>query len=283
MIERGYLKVATGIEKEPDWLELWEHGAPLREGEGSEDRPAIKPFLINRPEERPSGCIIVCPGGAYTRRAGHEADPIAQWLNGIGLSAVVLRYRVQPYRHPCPLLDAQRAIRYVRHRAAEWNLDPARIGILGFSAGGHLASTAAVHFDRGDPEAEDPIDRHSCRPDAQVLCYPVITFKEFGHRGSMYNLLGPEPNEELVQLLSNDGHVSKDTPPAFIWHTADDQAVPMENAMVMSMALRANRVPHELHVFESGRHGLGLSGELPDVAAWTKLCERWLDRLGMMK
>lgn len=264
------------------WLELWEHGAPLAQGNGDEDRPALLPFLLERPDGEPTGCIVVCPGGGYGMRANHEGEPIARWLNSIGLSAVVLRYRVSPYRHPCPLLDAQRAIRYVRATAADWKIDPERVGILGFSAGGHLASSASVHFDEGDPEAEDAIDRQSCRPDAQILCYPVISYSA-GHTGSFFNLLGQEPDEALLEQLSSDRQVKANTPPAYIWHTADDEIVPLDNVLLMSKGLRAKGIPHELHVFESGKHGLGLAERQPDVAEWTKLCERWLIRLGMIR
>ncbi|WP_127585044.1 alpha/beta hydrolase [Paenibacillus koleovorans] len=266
-----------------DWLHLWtENEIPHRNGEGEEDTPAIMSFLLDAPNEGRRACVVVCPGGGYFLRAGHEGEPIARWLNSIGLSAVVLRYRVQPYRYPSALRDAQRAIRYVRNEAEAWGIDPEKIGILGFSAGGHLAANASVDNDQGQPEAADPIERHSSRPDFQVLCYPVISFGDaFGHKGSMYNLLGEEPDPELAEFLSLERRVTPETPPAFLWHTADDAGVLADNSYAMAMALRANQVAHELHVFENGKHGLALSEELPDVAEWTKLCERWLARRGM--
>jgi acetyl esterase/lipase len=182
------------------------------------------------------------------------------------------------------LLDAQRAIRYIRHQAREWNLDPDRIGILGFSAGGHLASSAAVHYNEGQEDAIDPVERYSSKPNVQVLCYPVITFGEqYVHQGSMRNLLGEEPEEALREHLSSEKHVTEDTAPAFIWHTADDRGVVPENSMIHTMALLAKKVPTELHVFEHGRHGLGILNEIPDVLVWTELCERWLIRRGMIQ
>jgi acetyl esterase/lipase len=267
-----------------EWIELWQEGAPYTKGTGPEDRPAVKPYILNRADGNPSACIVVCPGGGYSGRAAHESDPIAQWLNSIGVSAVVLRYRVKPYQHPCPLLDAQRAIRYVRHQADAWNIDANRVGVLGFSAGGHLASSVSVHYDDGQENAADPIEQYSSKPNVQVLCYPVITFDgDFSHKGSRLNLLGEEPDEALIQLLSSEKQVTEDTPPAFIWHTADDRGVVPENSLILAMALLAKKVPHEMHIFEHGRHGLGILNEIPDVQVWTELCERWLIRQGMME
>jgi acetyl esterase/lipase len=263
------------------WIEvtylLWPEGAPLAVGITDEDQPALTPYLV---EGRGNGAVIVCPGGGYARRAEHEGEPIAQWLNQLGVSAFVLRYRVAPYRHPAPLLDAQRAIRYVRYHADEWGIDANKIGILGFSAGGHLTSSVGTHYDLGNPEAVDPVDQQSCRPDALVLCYPVVSMKPpFGHEGSRNNLLGAEPEESLVELMSNETQVTADTPPTFMWHTSDDPVV-VENSLLFASALSRNKVPFDLHVYEKGKHGLGLATGDDHVGTWTDICGLWLKRIG---
>ncbi|WP_207952113.1 alpha/beta hydrolase [Paenibacillus turpanensis] len=257
-------------------IELWPEGAPFAQGSGEEDRPAITPYLVEGSE--PTAAVIVCPGGGYARRAAHEGEPIAQWLNTLGISAFVLRYRVAPYRHEATLGDAQRAIRYVRSRAKEWNIDAGRVGILGFSAGGHLASSAGTHYDSGQAESEDPVERESCRPNLMVLCYPVISFGEYRHEGSLTNFLGEEPSEELVRLFSNELQVTADTPPTFLWHTGDDASVPVENSLLLAAALSKHNVPFELHSYTSGRHGLGLAQTHPEAQTWPDLCARWLRR-----
>jgi len=257
---------------------LWPEGTPNALGQDAEDIPTLVPYLVDGGERTPA--IVVCPGGGYARRAEHEGEPVALWLNSLGISAFVVHYRVAPYRHPNPLSDAQRAIRTVRHRAGEWNIDPNRVGILGFSAGGHVASSAGTHFDAGRPGAADPIERESSRPDLLVLCYPVISFGEYAHKGSLGNLLGAEPDDALVELLSNEKQVTELTPPTFLWHTADDVAVPVENSLLFASALSRSKVPFELHVFESGRHGLGLAEDQPGVSAWTDVCATWLRKRG---
>lgn len=254
---------------------LWPNGAPYAIGTEPEDCPSITPYLLESNQQSP--CIIVCPGGGYSMRAAHEGEPIAKWLNQNGISSVVLNYRVNPYKHPSPLLDIQRAIRTIRFKAKEWNIDPQRIGVLGFSAGGHLAATVGTHYDLGTPTSEDPIERESSRPDLMVLCYAVISMIEFPHNK---NLLGENPTEELRLLLSNEKHVTPDTPPAFLWITADDSAVPVENNLMFGTALSENKVPFELHIFESGRHGLGLATDNPNIKPWTQLCELWLKKQG---
>jgi acetyl esterase/lipase len=209
---------------------------------------------------------------------------VALWLNGLGLSAFVLRYRTTPYHHPYPMLDGQRAIRLVRARAREFGLDPGRIGMLGFSAGGHLVSTVGTHFGPGNPEAQESVEQVSSRPDALVLCYPVITFGTHRHDGSRTNLLGSEnPPAALVKLLSNELQVTPQTPPAFLWHTANDEAVPVENSLLFAGALSRNQVPFELHVFADGRHGLNLAKKYPGPSLWTKACENWLEEIGFIK
>ena len=240
--------------------------------------PVVIPFLL--PGAGPHPLVVVCPGGGYGGRAPHEADPIAEWLNRAGVSALVLHYRVAPYRHPVPWGDAQRAIRLARANAATWRLDPARIGILGFSAGGHLACTAGVHHDPGQPAAADPVERQSSRPDLMILCYPVISLHEFGHTGSMHNLLGQPTDEKLREHLSLHRRAGATTAPAFIWHTADDAGVPAMNALMLAQALAVNKVPYALHVFPKGHHGLGLAPNDAHVSQWTRLCELWLRSRG---
>jgi acetyl esterase/lipase len=258
-------------------IELWSKDDGAIEEAGRSESPHLIPFLLTG-NHLP--CVIVCPGGGYQRLAQHEGEPVAEWLNSIGISAFVLKYRVAPHRHPTPLNDAKRAIRIVRSRAAEWGVDPNRIGILGFSAGGHVACSAGTHYDLGDAGASDPIERISSRPDLMVLCYPVISFGEHAHQGSVHSLLGDEPTDELKRYYSNQLQVTPDTPPAFLWHTADDASVPVENSLMFASALSRNGVPFDLHCYESGRHGLGLATEHAEAFAWTKTCELWLRRRG---
>lgn len=256
---------------------LWPQGAPLSMGEPVESGPALYFFPAGGTE--PAGAIIICPGGGYGFKAEHEGAPVAEWLNSLGIHAFVLDYRVHPYRHPAPLLDAQRAIRLVRSQARAWNVRPDRVGILGFSAGGHLASTAGTRYDLGVPHAADPIDRESCRPDAMVLCYPVITMGETGHPGSRENLLGPDADPQLIEALSNERHVTEDTPPAFLWHTAEDD-VKVENSLQFALSLSRKAIPFDLHVYDKGPHGLGLAKSDPYVGGWTAQCGKWLKKLG---
>lgn len=257
---------------------LWPEGAPGAKGDTPEDEPRITPYLVKG--DGPLACVIVCPGGGYGGRAPHEAGPVAQWLNSVGVSAFVLDYRVAPYKHPIPLGDAQRAIRTVRARAKEWRIDPKRIGILGFSAGGHLAGSAATLFDAGKPDADDPVERHGSRPDAAILCYPVLTFGEKRHDGSMVNLIGKDPDEKLRHMLSLENSVTRQTPPTFLWHTSDDGGVPVENSLLFAEALHRNGVLFALHVFPHGGHGMGLAQNDPIVGQWTALCAGWLKEIG---
>lgn len=259
-------------------LLLWPMGTPNALGKEAEDVPTLVPYLVEG--EAPTAAVVVCPGGGYARRADHEGEPIALWLNSLGISAFVVHYRVAPYQHPNPLSDAQRAIRIVRGKAREWNIDPARVGILGFSAGGHLASASGTHYDNGLPNAEDPIEREGCRPDLLVLCYPVVSLISYPHMGSRTNLLGDPADPQLVELLSSENQVTEQTPPTFLWHTADDAAVPVENSLMFASALSRHKVPFELHVYESGRHGLGLAADQVGVRAWTDACAIWLAKQG---
>ncbi|MDB5388391.1 MAG: alpha/beta hydrolase [Planctomycetaceae bacterium] len=269
----------------PTELELWPNGAPGAVGQESVDKPTLTVFLP--PEGKANGsAIVICPGGGYGHLAvGHEGKDVGAWLNSHGITAFMLKYRLAPrYRHPAPLQDAQRAIRTVRARAVEWKLDPQRIGILGFSAGGHLASTAGTHFDSGNAEAQDPIDKASCRPDLLILCYPVISLNSsFTHVGSRNNLLGMTPDAKLVENLSNEKQVTRETPPTFLFHTSADTGVPPENSVVFYMALRAKGVPGEMHIYEKGGHGVGLAANDPVLSTWPVRCAAWMDARGFLK
>ena len=209
---------------------------------------------------------------------------MAEWVNTLGVAGFVLRYRIAPrYHHPAPITDAQRAIRMVRSRAKEWKIDSQRIGIIGFSAGGHLASTAGTHFDDGDPRATDPVDRVSCRPDFMILCYPVISFTTtYTHVGSRRNLLGKDPDPKLVENLSNEKQVTPRTPPTFLFHTDADKTVPAENSVLFYLALRKAGVPAEMHIYEPGRHGVGLAPKDPVLSTWPGRCTAWMKRRGLL-
>ncbi len=267
---------------------LWPNGAPGTLGTADKDIPTLTPFLPV-PEKASGAAIVVCPGGGYGGLAGHEGKDYALWLNELGIAAFVLKYRLGSggYRHPIMLQDAARAIRTVRARAEEWKLDPKRIGVMGSSAGGHLASTIMTHFDAGDANSADPIEKVSSRPDIGILCYAVISMTdELTHGGSKQNLLGKNPDAELVKLLSNELQVTKDTPPAFIWHTADDGAVKVENSLQFALALRKNAVPFSLHVYPNGRHGLGLGAPIDkpeNRLPWVGECALWLKQMGFVK
>lgn len=265
---------------------LWPSGAPGALGNASNDIPTLTAYLP--PVDKASGAaIVVCPGGGYGGLAGHEGQDYALYLNQHGVSAFVLRYRLgsQGYRHPRMLEDAQRAIRIVRARAAEWKVDPKRVGIMGSSAGGHLASTAVTHFDAGKPDAADAVERQSSRPDLGILCYAVITMGPNTHQGSKDNLLGKTPAPELVELLSNEKQVTKDTPPCFLWHTAEDKAVKVENSLDFAAALQRNGVPFDLHVYQKGRHGIGLADKppFPNPHPWARDLIFWLKEQGFVK
>lgn len=234
------------------------------------------------------GGVIVCPGGGYHTLAAHEGEPMARWLNRAGLSAFVLRYRVAPHRYPAPLEDLSRAVRLVRSRADEFAIRGDKIAVLGFSAAGHLVTALATHFDAGDPAADEAIDRTSSRPDAVIAGYPVTSVETFRHEEFLTNLLGEERSPEVLHDLSNEHHVTPDTPPVFLWHTAEDETVPVEQSLLFARALIQAGVPFELHVFPHGAHGLGLGdgssfvGRSGHVAQWTTLCEAWLRLLGFM-
>ncbi len=239
-------------------------------GQAPKDIPTLTMFYP--PTDRATGAaIIVCPGGGYTHLAPHEGAPVSQWLNTLGITSAVLKYRLgsDGYHHPVEMEDIQRAIRIFRSNAQEWKIDPSRIGVLGFSAGGHLASTAATHFDDGDTSAADPIDRVGCRPDIALLIYPVIMMNSaLAHSGSRKALLGDNPDPSLLDLLSNEKQVTAKTPPCFLVATADDATVPVQNSIEFALACKENKVPFELHIFEHGRHGFGLGGTDPALSTW---------------
>ena len=250
-----------------DRIYLWPGVAPYTEGCDGQPQPSIMPY----PVADSRGAVVVCPGGGYANKAAHEGEPIARMLNEAGISAYVLDYRVNPCPHEAPLSDALRAIRVVRSMGYE------KVGILGFSAGGNLCACAGTLYTPGDPDAEDPIERISSRPDAFVPCYAVISLYTYTHAGSRRNLLGEmQGNNQLAKHYSAELNVTPDTPPCFMWHTASDGAVPVENSLNMALALHRYNIPFELHIFPDGRHGLGLAEGNPSVSQWTKLCQNWL-------
>lgn len=263
---------------------LWTGDVPGALGKEDTDKPSLTVYTA--PGDKANGAaVVVCPGGGYGHLAmDHEGKQIAEWLNSKGVAAFILKYRLAPrYHHPAPLTDAQRAIRLVRARADEWHVDPHRIGIWGFSAGGHLASTAATHFDKGNGQSDDPVDRVSCRPDFAILCYPVITLQPpYAHMGSRNNLLGKDPEPALVESLCNDKHVSKETPPTFLMHTNADSGVLPENSVLFYLALRKHGVPAELHIYEKGPHGVGLGTKDKVLSTWPDRLAAWLEGRGIL-
>ncbi len=280
------LIACSAMAERPNRELLWPLGAPGAKGDTPKDMPAI---TIYSPAEDTVGgsAVVICPGGGYGGLSmAHEGDDVATWLNSLGVTGIVLEYRMSRggYTHPIPLQDAQRAIRMVRSRAKELHLNPSRIGIMGFSAGGHLASTVGTHFDKGNPEATDPVDKVGCRPDFMILCYPVIAFGEpYTHKGSQRNLIGNNPSMELVSSLSNEKQVMADTPPTFLFHTDGDKLVPPENSISFYLALRKAKVPAELHVYRTGGHGRGLAREIPGTRDWSKACEQWMLGQGLIQ
>ena len=266
---------------------LWPEGAPGALGKEDKDIPTLTPYCPD-PAKATGAAIVVCPGGGYGGLAPHEGDHYARFLNEQGVAAFVLKYRLGPsgYHHPAMLQDAARAVRTVRARAGEWKLDPKRVGIMGSSAGGHLASTLLTHFDTGKPDAADPTERQSSRPALGILCYAVISMGDVGHRGSRNNLLGPNPSPDLIQELSNELHVTKDTPPCFLWHTYEDSGVKVENSLQFAEALQRAKVPFDLHVYQKGPHGLGLGTREWNPAQrhpWTRDLVFWLQEQGFVK
>ncbi|MFO1064102.1 MAG: alpha/beta hydrolase [Pirellulales bacterium] len=264
---------------DPQIVRLWEGDAPGATGKEAKDIPQLQIYALEK-QSKPTAALVILPGGGYGGLAiDHEGHQIARWANSLGMSAFICEYRHRGkgYGHPNPMLDAQRAVRTVRAEAAKWNVDPNRIGIIGFSAGGHLASTVLTHFDDGQTDAKDSIDRVSSRPDFGILCYAVIDLDQpHTHKGSQKNLLGENPDPELVKSLTNSIQVTERTPPTFLWSTEDDTVVPVENSLRFYSAMAQKKVPGELHVLPHGRHGLGLAPDSPHVAQWVGLCRNWL-------
>jgi acetyl esterase/lipase len=279
--------VFSGLAQPTNTFPLWKADAPGALGKDDKDIPTLTPY---RPDaSRASGAaIVICPGGGYGMLASHEGKDYALWFNELGITAFVLKYRLGSagYHHPVMLQDAARAVRTIRAYASEWGLDPNRIGIIGSSAGGHLASILLTHFDGGDPGATDSIERQSSRPNLGILCYAVITMGHFTHQGSKDNLLGKDPPEDLVRLLSNELQVTNETPPCFIWHTWEDKAVAMENSMQFAEALRKASVAFDLHVYLKGAHGIGLGSNAFEPGKrhpWTSDCAYFLKTRGFAK
>lgn len=257
---------------------LWPNGAPLTNNESAFEGPSITAFLAEQTQS--NAAVIVCPGGGYQGKAAHEGEPIAKWLNEIGIHAFVLDYRVagEGYHHPCALLDVQRAVRTVKHNAGQWGINPDKIAVLGFSAGGHLAAMSGVYWNVNVLDPADDIDLLSARPDRLILCYPVITDGQLGHQGSFDNFVGTHP--EYAEQFALDRSVASDTPASFIWHTSDDASVDVRNSLLFAAALREHEVLFDLHVYEHGRHGMGLAADDEHVGTWTEACRIWLRKNG---
>jgi len=278
-------------------IPLWPDGAPGALGTKSNDIPTITPYLSegtnatglpHQSNATAGAALVICPGGAYSHLAPHEGNDYALWLNQHGVTCFVLKYRLgsSGYHYPAEFEDVARAMRWVRAHADDYKIDPKRIGIIGSSAGGHLASTLMTHFDSGDTNSTDPVERQSSRPDIGILCYPVITMGEFTHKGSHDMLLGTNPPPELVKLLSNELQVTTNTPPCFIWQTFEDKTVPVENSLMFAEALRKNHVPFDLHIYQKGGHGMGLGDRTPPFShphPWTADCLFWLKLQGFVK
>lgn len=261
---------------------LWESGkVPYFHSSYEQNEPSLTPYLLHNGKK--NGCVIVCPGGGYGFKSAHECGPIAEKINSYGVSAMTLDYRVAPYQYPAITEDILRAIRYVRYHAEELQIDPHKIAVLGFSAGGHLANSALCAFDYGREDG-DEIDRVSSRPDAVILCYAVISLGRYTHEGTRTNLIGGLANEKELEIrLSGELQVREDTPPCFLWHTAEDTAVPVQNAIQLYQALCEKKIFSELHVFPYGPHGLGLAESFPHVAQWADLLGNWLLLMGFKK
>lgn len=261
---------------------LWPNGAPDAVGTDTLDQPSLMVFPAPRTSAN-GAAVVIFPGGGYSHLAMEkEGTRIAAWLNTLGVNAFVVTYRLGPrYHHPTMLYDAQRAIRTVRARAGEWGVDTARVGVMGFSAGGHLASTLSTHADAGAPH--DAVDRLHALPNFQILMYPVITMRApSAHKGSRTQLLGDAPTERMVDSLSNEVQATAKTPPTFIVHATDDRVVPVENSLMFYAALRAANVPAELHVFQKGGHGFGMAPDDPALAMWMPLCAAWMRSRGLL-
>ncbi|MBR6807442.1 MAG: alpha/beta hydrolase [Clostridia bacterium] len=269
-------------------IKLWENGTPYYDESFGQSETYLTPHIVPETLDengnvKKTGAVIVCAGGGYEFRADHEGNPVARFFNQYGISSFNLAYRFAPYNYYAIRADINRAVRWVRYNADKYNIDPEKIAVLGFSAGGHLATMGVTQYDRGLDDG-DEVDRTSCRPDAGILCYPVVTLEsDYTHRGSRNNLLDgiEEPlYSELIHKLSGQNAVTEDTPPIFLYHNADDECVPVENSINMATALSAKKIPFEFHVFEKGEHGGGLYDWLEGTRQWPHLAANWLKRLG---
>lgn len=277
--------MAIAQEGSSETLLLWPDGAPNAKGSAEVDKPTMTVFLPEKSKANGTG-VVIYPGGGYVHLAMEkEGYKVARWLNELGVAAFVVKYRLgERYHHPSQINDAQRAIRMVRANADKWGVQKQRLGILGFSAGGHLTSTAGTHFDMGDPSASTVIDRQSSRPNFMVLIYPVVTMeRDYTHGGSRHFLLGDSPDQELVDYLSNEKQVTEQTPPTFIVHGSNDTAVPVQNSLQFYQALLEHDVPAEMHLFEDGPHGFGLAPDDPELSVWPELCEHWMRSRGLIE
>ncbi|HYW96189.1 MAG TPA: alpha/beta hydrolase [Bacteroidales bacterium] len=269
-----------------DSIVIFPDGAPGAKGNSPKDIPTLTVF---RPDNPNGAAVVICPGGGYVALAiDKEGYKFARWFNERGVTAFVLKYRldtwdVKGYTYPAQFDDATRAMRLVRSQAGKYGIDPSKIGIMGFSAGGHLASTVGTHFDYGNPDAQDVIERYSSRPDFMILAYPVISMTTpYTHRFSRKVLIGEDLNKDLAWYLSSELQVTTFTPPTFLFHTDADNTVPAENSMLFYQALRKVHVPAEIHIFEHGHHGVGLAKDDPALSVWPLLLENWLKGRGLM-
>ncbi|MDG2359080.1 MAG: alpha/beta hydrolase [Planctomycetaceae bacterium] len=282
-----FMPAETAFAVGPEALPLWPEGAPNAQGSEESDTPTLRVYL---PQELDGGKatgtgVVICPGGGYGILAmDHEGHQLAKWFQKKGVAGFVLRYRHAPkYRHPVPMEDAQRAIRYVRANAVKLGVDAGRVGIMRFSAGGHLSSTVATHFDTGNPEAKDPVDRESCRPDFAALCYPVVSLTApYAHKGSGRNLFGPDVDQKKLESLSNDKHVTAETPATFLFHTAEDKSVDAQNSIAFFLALRKAGVASEMHIYQEGPHGVGMAPADPAVFGWKDRLLDWMRGSGLL-
>lgn len=267
-------------------IPLWPNGAPGAFGTTSNDIPTLTAYLPDATNAT-GAAMVICPGGGYSKLMPHEGNDYALWLNQHGVACFVLKYRLgsSGYRHPAMLNDASRAVRWVRAHASEFKIDSHRVGIMGSSAGGHLAATLLTHFEVGDTNSADVVERQNSRPDLGILCYAVISFGEFAHKGSRKAVLGTNPPPAMVEFLSNELQVTTNTPPCFLWTTFEDKIVPMENTLMFAEALRKNQVPFALHVYDKGPHGMGLKDKPPfsNPLPWANECLLWLKERGFVK
>jgi len=281
--------IGTVSNAQTSFVELvWPNGAPGAKGDAPGDKPSLTYFLPQK-DKSAGTAVLICPGGGYGfLAADYEGDDVARWFNSFGVTGIVLRYRHRHsgagYQYPASLNDARRALSVIRSRAGELNIDPDKIGVLGFSAGGHLAASLGTHYDTGEINSTDPIERISCRPDFMILIYPVISMNDpFTHKGSRENLLGEDPDQKLVDLMSNELQVNSRTPPAFLVHATEDSTVPVENSIMFYSALRKAGVPAEIHIYLKGGHGFGMGSGKGEVSTWPVLCQNWMRTTGLIK